>query len=130
MPIVPVDPILRAIIATAFYTFHRLVPKEWQVEAVSRVLRTTFECSSGPVPMLLCRPTGGGKSAVRDCAGLLLGGGVVFTWVPLLALAGDQTSKIRQAGKEEENILVFNLDEYKSSRQKNIYKNRSPAIYR
>ena len=47
-----------------------------------------------PSPVLLVRPTGGGKSATRDVSGLLAGG-VVLNIVPLLSLGADQEKKIQ-----------------------------------
>ncbi len=49
-----------------------------------------------PMPVLMVRPTGGGKSATRDVTGLLLGSCVVLTIVPLLSLGADQTLKIKR----------------------------------
>jgi hypothetical protein len=47
-----------------------------------------------------------------------MGGGVCLTIVPLLALAGDQTTKIRKAAEKQEAIRVYNLDEIKNSCKK------------
>jgi hypothetical protein len=118
-----VDPIIRTIILAAFAAFHGFVPKTWQLECVSHILKTIVNGYPGPVPILLCRPTGGGKSAVRDCLALIIGGGVALTVVPLLAVAGDQTSKVRRAAQREGNIRVYNLDEYKNSRKKRELQN-------
>jgi superfamily II DNA helicase RecQ len=119
---ISVDPILKTIIIAAFATFHAFVPKDWQLEIVAHLLKTVVDGPPGPTPILICRPTGGGKSAVRDCAGFILGGGVVLTVVPLLAVAGDQTSKVRRASNREGNIRVYNLDEYKNYRKKTTTK--------
>jgi hypothetical protein len=113
-----IDPVLRTIIIAAFAAFHAFAPKDWQLETVAHILKIVSHAPPGPIPILLCRPTGGGKSAIRDCAGLILGGGVVVTFVPLLAVAGDQTAKVRKASEREDNIRVFNLDEYRNYRKK------------
>jgi superfamily II DNA helicase RecQ len=44
-------------------------------------------------PLLLIRPTGGGKLAVRDTVGIILAG-LVLTISPLLSLAADQADKV------------------------------------
>ena len=118
-----IDPILKTIIDAAFLAFHALVPKAWQLEAVQHIIQSSIDRPSGPVPIMVCRPTGGGKSAVRDCAGIIIGGGVVLMIVPLLALAGNQTSKLEKAAEGEGNIKVFNLDQYKNNKKKNNYRN-------
>jgi superfamily II DNA helicase RecQ len=63
--------------------------------------------------LLLVRPTGGGKLAVRDTGGVILAGGVL-TISPLLSPPSDQTDKVAmQASQEFGNVLSFHLDEVK-----------------
>jgi hypothetical protein len=111
---VDIDSQLAEVIADSFHAFHGFLPKPWQVQTCQHLLRSIIDDPPGAVPILLCRPTGGGKSAVRDCASFAMGGGVCLTIVPLLALAGDQTTKIRKAAERQEAIRVYNLDEIKT----------------
>jgi superfamily II DNA helicase RecQ len=79
--------------------------------------------TAGADPILLVRSTGGGKSAVRDVSGLLLGR-IVLTIVPLLSLSADQTSKmaafIQEIGLAPDPdgrvVQCINLDVLRDSR--------------
>ncbi len=109
------DATFRAFIKEEFEeSFHR-PPYEWQVDAVSHWLRMAMWPSRfQPMPVLMVRPTGGGKSATRDVTALLLGSCVVLTIVPLLSLGADQTLKI----KRYENlynlpVTPIHIDEHK-----------------
>jgi superfamily II DNA helicase RecQ len=66
-------------------------PHDWQDEAISHIIALVKANSCGP--LLLVRPTGGGKSAVRDTVAVILAG-VVLTISPLLSLGSDQNKKI------------------------------------
>jgi superfamily II DNA helicase RecQ len=115
-----IDPILKGIIESAFLLLHLFLPKEWQLFVTHSILMSSILSRAGPIPMLLCRPTGGGKSSVRDIVGFLIGGGVALCLVPLLALAGDQTTKLLAIANRQCNIKIYNLDEVKNSRRKKI----------
>ena len=68
--------------------------RPWQVDAVKHVVfGSPSKPAAGADSILLVHSTGGGKSAVRDVSGLLLGR-IVLTVVPLLSLSADQTSKM------------------------------------
>jgi hypothetical protein len=65
---------------------------QWQEDVAGRII------ISGNVKqtlhaVLVVRPTGGGKSLLRDIVGIILGG-VALTVLPLLSLGADQTSKV------------------------------------
>jgi hypothetical protein len=111
-----VDPLLSTVVAMAFAFLHGFAPQAFQEEAAAHLLQAHAVGANGPTSILLCAPTGGGKSAVRDCFSHVIGGGVSLTIVPLLALAGDQTRKIQQIA-EGKPISVYNIDEMKGSKK-------------
>mmetsp|Transcript_13807 Transcript_13807/g.18022 ORF Transcript_13807/g.18022 Transcript_13807/m.18022 type:complete len:148 (-) Transcript_13807:145-588(-) len=115
-----VDLQLSDVIVESFSSFHGFHPKLWQLQTCQHLLRSVLTGPPGAVPILLCRPTGGGKSAVRDCTSYVMGGGVCLTVVPLLALAGDQTTKLRKVAETQDDVRVYNLDEIKSSKNKRL----------
>ena len=60
---------------------------------------------------LVLRPTGGGKSLVRDVCSFICDG-VSLTIMPLLSLGTDQTEKISsRANCAMQPVLAFHLDE-------------------
>ena len=107
------EDLLGQAVVSAFLQNHGYAPFEWQIESTKRIghiaATTVSVGQERAVPILLCRPTGGSKSSVRDAAGLLIGG-VVLTIVPLLSLAANQTQKILELQKKNPRISVFNLD--------------------
>jgi superfamily II DNA helicase RecQ len=126
-PIAPGPPLsvleeaeLRAVITQGFAESFQRPPYDWQVDAVSHWLRMALWPSRFlPMPVLMVRPTGGGKSATRDVTGLLLGSCVVLTIVPLLSLGADQTLKIKQY-ENDNNLPVtpIHIDEEKDPRER------------
>ena len=107
----------RDVIKCAFSTAHPFTPKGWQVDVGSKLLSASCDTTrAGPIPILLVRPTGGGKSAVRDAVGLCLGG-VILTICPLLSLAADQVDKLKPLANREANVDVFNVDAIQNSRR-------------
>ena len=58
-------------------------PYDWQVKAIQALINMKSNAST----MLLVRPTGDGKSAVRDACSVITGG-VSLAITPLLALSG------------------------------------------
>ena len=107
----------RDVIKCAFSTAHPFTPKGWQVDVGSKLLSASCDTSrAGPIPILLVRPTGGGKSAVRDAVGLSLGG-VILTICPLLSLAADQVDKLKPLANREANVDGFNFDAIQNSRE-------------
>ena len=86
-----------------------------QIDAITHVLQMWNNPSNHPPgPILLVQPTGGGKSATRNCIGFIAGG-VVLTIVPLLSLGADQASKLAMV-IQQKNLpacVVYHLDEYK-----------------
>jgi superfamily II DNA helicase RecQ len=63
-----------------------------------------------PGPVLLCHPTGGGKSLVRDTFAVAYGG---ITWCisPLLSLAADQVTKLQQQAALS-SIVAIHLEKH------------------
>jgi hypothetical protein len=114
----PFIPILRRITRMAFSSVHGFEPKPFQVDAAAHILHCAAVNGNGATAIMLCASTGGGKSAVRDCSSFALGGGVALTIVPLLALAGDQTSKLINISKTNKHISAFNLDRIKEGNSK------------
>jgi hypothetical protein len=99
------------VASQAMQSVFGLVPHAWQEEAISHILALAKDDSCAP--LLLVRPTGGGKSAVRDTVGVILAG-VSLTISPLLSLAADQTDKIvMRASQAFGNVVSFHLDEIK-----------------
>lgn len=94
----PPPSIPSSIIEQCFLAERGLSARPWQVDVVRHILDESLQddANKGPHPILLVRSTGGGKSAVRDIAGIMCGG-VVLTIVPLLSLSADQTAKVNKA---------------------------------
>lgn len=87
-----------------------LLVKEWQLEAANKIL----ENDKGTI--LVVRPTGQGKSLVRDAVALALRG-VTLMVVPLFTLGSDQLEKIRKkiVNKQEQNVFIYHLDEFQGT---------------
>jgi superfamily II DNA helicase RecQ len=64
--------------------------------------------------MLVVRPTGGGKSLVYQVAGYLMKGITLFI-SPLLALASDQTRKLRMITRNRPEFVSLHLDDMEES---------------
>jgi ATP-dependent DNA helicase RecQ len=97
-------------------------PYQWQKEVTTHLALMNLPDSgvrSGPV--LLVRPTGGGKSSVRDVHGII-NGGVSLTITPLLSLGSDQEEKLwSRPNASAGNIVPIHLDEIRSPlEQQNI----------
>ena len=91
-------------------TFFGKVPYGWQLECLVHLAKMHFEIlQSGAI--LVVRPTGGGKSAVRDLH-VLLHRGITLTVVPLLALGADQCKKTQETNGA---IHSIHLDEFKTA---------------
>jgi superfamily II DNA helicase RecQ len=72
-----------------------------------------------PGPVLLCQPTGGGKSMVRDTFAAS-SPGVTINIAPLLSLSADQHSKFMQK-RQTPQVFSLHLDAYRTtSQQKEI----------
>ena len=82
-----------------------LTMKPWQKKVAETVM------SNETSTILLVRPTGNGKSLVRDAVAVQLRG-VTLTVVPLLTLGSDQTEKIKRriSGTRVKNVFVYHLD--------------------
>ena len=103
------------VAAQAMHSVFGLVPHDWQEAAILHILALVRDDTCAP--LLLVRPTGGGKSAVRDTVGVILAG-VSLTISPLLSLAADQTHKVdTRASQAFGNVLSFHLDEIKDIRE-------------
>ena len=75
------------------YAYRGENPHDWQGDVVKRLVTMIPNNESSSV--LLVRPTGNGKSLVKNIAATFFAG-VTLTIVPLLALRGtDQTNKMR-----------------------------------
>jgi superfamily II DNA helicase RecQ len=90
-------------------------PYQWQSEVISHLAmmpipHSGIDCS----PVLLVRPTGGGKSSVRDVVALM-GGGVSLTITPLLSLGADQEEKLKAKAKQTLGpVCPIHIDEFRS----------------
>jgi superfamily II DNA helicase RecQ len=105
-PTVPIDLPLDAILAivesfkhlskVAMHDVFGRIPYEWQAEIISHLsMMKTNGTFIRPGAVLLIRPTGGGKSSIRDVYSVMWAG-VSLTITPLLSLGADQTEKIRK----------------------------------
>ena len=76
-----------------------LKPYDWQKDVIAHLCMMSINDSGvNTAPVLLVRPTGGGKSSVRDVHGVM-NGGVLLTITPLLSLGADQEDKMRVRAK-------------------------------
>ena len=81
-------------------------PYAWQQKVIAHLCCMQIPQSSiAPAPVLLVRPTGGGKSAVRDVSSIL-SGGFSLTITPLLSLGADQEEKITLRAKHTGGTVV------------------------
>jgi superfamily II DNA helicase RecQ len=81
--------------------------------ALMNVPKGGIDCA----PVLLVRPTGGGKSLGRDVYSIL-NAGVCLTITPLLSLGADQVEKIGlQANNSFGSIAAIHLDEIQAKHQ-------------
>ena len=102
-------------VAYSFKEGHGFSPHEWQTQYISRVLEgSSTQSGNRPRPFLICRSTGGGKSACRNTLGFIQGG-VTLTIVPLLSLGADQTAKLQSLSDcNQLPVQVYHLDEYRA----------------
>jgi superfamily II DNA helicase RecQ len=92
-----------------------MMPHSGKEQVISHIITLSKEYCCAP--LLLVRPTGGGKSAMRDTVGVLLAG-IVLTISPLLSLAADQNDKVgRRASQQFGNVLSFHLNEIKDTNE-------------
>jgi superfamily II DNA helicase RecQ len=90
-------------------------PYDWQSDVASYV-GDNYQSSTNST-LLLVKPTGGGKSLVRDGIAVVLGG-ITLTIVPLLSLGADQTRKLNaRAAQDDAPTMAFHLDEMKSPQE-------------
>ena len=87
-------------------------PCQWQKEVITHLCLMRMSGSGTlPAPVLLVRPTGGGKSSVRDICSVMCAG-FSLTIVPLLSLGADQEEKLTlRAEHAERSIMSVHLDE-------------------
>ena len=90
-------------------------PYPWQQDVIAHLGCMRIPDSGlHPGAVLLVRPTGGGKSAVRDVYSVLEGG-FTLTITPLLLLGADQEEKITLKAKQTTGRIVsVHLDEIRS----------------
>ncbi len=69
--------------------------------------------------MLIVRPTGGGKTLVYQVAGYMIKGITLFL-SPLLALASDQTRKLRETTRHHNDFVSLHLDDMEVASIKEI----------
>ena len=89
--------------------------KPWQREAI--IHTANMYHSNRCYPVLLVRPTGDGKSVVRNtCSSLACG--VTLTICPLLSLSADQCKKLQYCNQDHGPLAAFHLDEMRSKASK------------
>ena len=87
-------------------------PHSWQLKVIYKLCRM---CPFST--LLLVRPTGGGKSAVRNTFAVLTAG-VSLTITPLLSLSADQVKKLKNASQAHGHVVSFHLDEIRNPQRK------------
>ena len=94
-------------INTASRTVFGKDPYEWQASIGSEIISDYRNKAT-----LIVRPTGGGKSLVRDVCSVIYGG-VSLTVLPLLSLGTDQSKKFhsRTHCDGAQPVFAFHLDE-------------------
>jgi hypothetical protein len=87
----------------------------WQQQVIAHLCSMqTPQSGIVSAPVLLVRPTGGGKSAVRDVYSIL-SGGFSLTITPLLSLGADQEEKLTLRAKDTGGtVAAVHLDEVRS----------------
>src|SRR5256714_12863629 len=81
--------------------------------------------AGGGRDVLAVLPTGGGKSAIYELAGLLLGGPTVVV-SPLIALQGDQLAHLRAAGL---SAIVLNSQQSARAREAALLASSEPDAF-
>jgi hypothetical protein len=108
----PLDTFCHHLATSSMTNAFGRTPFSWQSDAIVAILKMVVARNEPhPAPILLVRPTGGGKSSVRDTLGHCLCG-VVLTISPLLSLSADQVNKLRSTARQQAgSFIVRNLDE-------------------
>jgi superfamily II DNA helicase RecQ len=90
-------------------------PYQWQTDVISHMAMMPIPGSGVDcAPVLLVRPTGGGKSSVRDVYSLM-NCGVSLTISPLLSLGADQEEKLKlKANQAFGAVCPIHIDEFRS----------------
>ncbi len=103
----------RELSSDAMSTVFGKTPYEWQLDTLVHLAKMKLPRSGvSPGAVLLVRPTGGGKSSVRDVHSVM-NGGVSLTITPLLSLGADQENKINSIAKQTSGpVVAIHLDEY------------------
>ncbi len=100
-----------SVATDAMQSIFGMEPHAWQEQVICHIIALAKDNSCAP--LLLIRPTGGGKLAMRDSVGIILAG-VVLTIFPLLSLTADQADKVgAQASQEFGDVVSFHLDKMK-----------------
>ena len=95
-------------------------PYPWQQQVIAHLCCMSIPDSGiACAPVLLIRPTGGGKSSVRDIYSIM-NGGFSLTIAPLLSLGADQEAKITlKARHSAGKVVSVHLDEIRSPSEQN-----------
>ena len=102
----PPDPLYNEIVSTTQRLF-QVQPYEWQIQIIRDIVLS--HRSNNKQNMLVVRPTGGGKTLVYQVAGYMMKGITLFL-SPLLALASDQTNKLRKTTRHHLDFVSLHLD--------------------
>ena len=90
----------------------QLHPHEWQIQIIRHLVLS--HRSNNNTNMLVVRPTDGGKSLVYQVTRYLMKGITLFI-SPLLALASDQTWKLRKITRNRPEFVSLHLDDMELS---------------
>ena len=105
------DDLSRRLVHCSMRNGFGLTPHPWQEAIGSHLNKMLCPASNiAPGPVLLCQPTGGGRSLVRNTFAIPHGG---ITWCisPLLSLAADQVTKLQQQAALS-SIVAIHLNEH------------------
>ena len=89
--------------------------KAWQKEAILHSASMHHSNSCQPLPLV--RPTGDGKSVVRNTFAALACG-VTITICPLLSLSADQCRKLQCCNQDVGPVAAFHSDEIRTKQSK------------
>ena len=113
----PPPDVLNTQIVTTTERLFDLTPHDWQTRIIHDLVQS--HRSNNKSTMLIVRPTGGGKSLVYQVAGYLMKGITLFI-SPLLALASDQTRKLRKVTCTQPDFISLHLDDMEISSIKEV----------
>ena len=120
----------RSIIDTAMSTSIGYSPRPFQTEIISHIIHMKPDSVRTRVPQanLLVQGTGGGKSSVYQCVGVIKRG-IHIIVQNTLALSSDQMAKVDKMAQNGCNVKSLQLDNIKSTRVQRSLVNTLTTFY-